>query len=99
MKFFRGMLNGDPCGFVFFEADCQKGGSVFLGGCDIHRNCSVVVMLLPFLCNYDNLTLKLHQKKRNYPDEGWLFIDRFKVGSVTGMSAALVASKKSHNPS
>ena len=28
-------------------------------------------------------------------DEGWLFIDRFEVGSVPGMSVALVASKKS----
>ena len=26
-------------------------------------------------------------------DEGWLFIGRFKVGSVPGMSVALVASK------
>ena len=28
------------------------------------------VILLSFLCNYDNLTLKLHQEKRSYPDEG-----------------------------
>ena len=55
----------------------------------------MAVILLSFLYNYDNLTLKLHQGKRSYPDEGWLFIGRFKVGSVPGMSAALVASKKS----
>ena len=37
------------------------------------------------------MTLKLHQKKLSYPDEGWFFTGRFKVGSVPGMS---VASKK-----
>ena len=66
-----------------------------MGGCDLHRNYGMVVILLSFLCNYDNLTLKLHQEKRSPPYEGWLFIGRFKVGSVPGMSAALVASKKS----
>ena len=55
----------------------------------------MVVILLYFLCNYDNLTLKLYQEKRSYPDEGWLFIGRFKAGSVPGMSVALKASKKS----
>ena len=54
----------------------------------------MVVILLSFLCNYDNLTLKLHQGKRSYPDEGWLFIGRFKVESVPGMSVTLEASKK-----
>ena len=48
---------------------------------------------MSFLCNYDNLTLKLHQEKRSYPDKRWLFIGRFKVGSVPGKSVALVASK------
>ena len=55
----------------------------------------MVVILLSFLCNYDNLTLILHQEKRSYPDEGWFFIGRFKVGSVPEMSVALAASKKS----
>ena len=54
-----------------------------------------MVILLSFLYNYDNLTLKLHQGKRSYPDEGWLFIGRFKVGSVPGMSVTPEASKKS----
>ena len=54
----------------------------------------MVVILLSFLYNYDNLTLKLHQGKRCYPDEGWLFIGRFIVGSAPGMSVALEASKK-----
>ena len=58
------------------------------------RNYGMVVILLPSLCNYDNLTLKLHQGKRCYPDEGWLFIGRFKVGSVPGISVSLKASKK-----
>ena len=57
----------------------------------------MVVILLSFLCNYDNLTLKLHQKKRSYPDERWPLIDRFKVGSVSGKSVAFVASKKVSN--
>ena len=55
----------------------------------------MVVILLSFLCNYDNLTQKLHQKKRCYPEEGWRFKGRFKVGSVPEMTVALDASKKS----
>ena len=39
----------------------------------------MVVILLSFLCHYDNLTLKLHLEKRSYPDEKWIFIDRFKA--------------------
>ena len=62
--------------------------------CDLHRNYGMAVILLSFLCSYDNLTLKLHHKKRIYPDERWIFIDRFKVGSVPGRSVAVVASKK-----
>ena len=53
----------------------------------------MVVFLLSFPCSYDNLTLKLHQGKRSFP-EGWLFLDIFKVESVPGMSVALEASKK-----
>ena len=65
-----------------------------MGGCEIQRNYGLVVILLPFLFNFDNLTLKLHQEKRSYPNERWLFIGRFKVGSVPGKSVALVTSKK-----
>ena len=54
----------------------------------------MVVILLSFFCNYDNLTLKLHQENRSYPDERWIFTGTFKVGSVRGMSATLQASKK-----
>ena len=79
----------------FFEADCQERGLNFSWRWDLHRNYGMAVILLSFLCNYDNLTLKLHQGKRCYPDEGWLFIGRFKVGSVPGMSVTLEASKKS----
>ena len=72
----------------------EKGAQFFLGGCD-HRNCGMVVILLLLLCNSDNLTLKLHQEKPSYLDEGWLFTGRFKVGSVPGISIALKkASKK-----
>ena len=68
-----------------------KGGSIFhwggeggrrvegWAGCDLHRNYGIVVILLSFLCNYDNLTLKLHQRKRCYPDERWLLIGRLKL--------------------
>ena len=97
LKFFRRMLlNGGPCGFEFFWGGLpEKRTQFFLRRCDLHRNYGMVVILLSFLCNYDNLTLKLHQEKRSYPDEGWIFIGRFKVGSVPGMSVALEASKKS----
>ena len=79
----------------FFRRTARKGGSIFLGGgYDLHRNYGIVVILLSFLCNYDNLTLKLDQERRSYPDERWLFIGRFKVGSAPGMSVALEASKK-----
>ena len=81
MKSFRGMLpNGHPGDFVFFSDGLpEKGGQFSLGGCDLHRNCGMVVILLSFLYNYDNLTLKLHQGKHSYPDKGWLFIGRFKL--------------------
>ena len=65
----------------------------------LHRISGMVAILLSFLSNYDNLTLKLHHQKRSYPDKRWLFIGRFKVGSVPGKSVALVASKKYQNPS
>ena len=80
--------NGHPGGFVL-RRTARKGGSIFLGGgYDLHRNYGMVVILLSFLCNYDNLTLQLYQKN------GVTLIGRFKVGSVPGMSVALEASKK-----
>ena len=73
----------------FLRRTAGKGGSIFLGGgYDLHRNYGTVVILLSFLCNYDNLTLQLYQKN------GVTLIGRFKVGSVPGMSVALEASKK-----
>ena len=67
---------GTLVALYFSEVDYQKRGSTFLGGCDLHRNCGMAVILLFFLCNYDNLTLKLHQEKRSYPDEdGFLLAD------------------------
>ena len=90
------MQMGILVALYFLRRTARKGGSIFLGGgYDLHRNYGKVVILLSFLCNYDNLTLKLHQEKRCYPDEGWLFIGRFKVGRVPGMSVTLEASKKS----
>ena len=82
----------------FLRRTARKGSSIFLGGgYDLLRNYSMV-KILSFLCNYDNLTLKLHQEKRSYPDERWLFICRFKVVSVPGISVALEASKKVSKP-
>ena len=84
------MQMGILVALYFLRQTARKGGSIFLGGgYDLHRNYSLVVILLPFLCNYDNLTLKLQQEKRSYPDERRLFIE-----SVPGMSVALEASKK-----
>ena len=84
---------GHPGGFVFFEVDYQKRGLNFpwCGRYDLHRNYGMVA-ILSFLCNYDNLTLKLNQEKQSYSHERYLFIGIFKVGSVPGRSAALVAS-------
>ena len=84
----------------FFCGGPPEKAQFFLGGFDLHKNYGMVVVLLSFLCKYDKLTLKLHQGKRSYPEEGWLFIGRFKVGIAPGMSAALEASKKKYqNPS
>ena len=83
---------------MFLRRITRKEGSTFLGGYDLHRNYGMVVILLSFLCNYDNLTLKIHHEKRSYSDERWLFIGRFKVGIVPGKSVALVASKKVSKP-
>ena len=77
----------------FLRRTARKGGFLS-GGYDLSRNYGMVVILLSFLCNYDNLTLKLHQEKCSYSDERWLFIDRFKVGRVPGTSVALEGSKK-----
>ena len=83
---------------IFLRQTTRKEGSNFWGdgwdmGCGLLRNYVMVVILLSLLFNYDNLIFKLHQKNVAYLDEGWLFIGRFKVGSVPGMSVVLVASK------
>ena len=73
---------------MYLNRTAGKGGSTFFfwggggegEGCDLYRNYGMVVILLSFLCNYDNLTLKLQHEKRSYPDERWLFIGRRKVG-------------------
>ena len=89
------MQMGILVALYFLRRTARKGGSIFLGGgYDLHRNYGMVVILLSFLFNYDNLTLKLHQEKRSYSNERWLFIGRFKVGSVPEKSVVLVTSKK-----
>ena len=55
---------GDPCGFEVFLGELpEKRAQFFLEECYLHRNYGMVVILLYFLCNYDNLTLKSYQKK------------------------------------
>ena len=94
------MQMGILLALYFLRRTARRGGSIFLGGgFDLHKNYGMVVILLSFLFNCDNLTLKLDQEKRSYPDERWLFIGRFKVGSVPERSAALlVASEKVSKP-
>ena len=72
--------------------------NIFEMKCDLHRNYCMVVILLSFLCNYDNLALKLHQEKRSNPDEGRIFINRFKVGSVPRTSVAHESITHSWSP-
>ena len=95
MKFFKGiLLSGHPGSFLsFLRRTARKGSIIFHGGCDLYGNYGRVVILLCFLCNYDNL--KLPQGKRSYLIKGWLVIGIFKAGSVLGMSVALETSKKS----
>ena len=50
-----------------------------------------------WVCNHDNLTLKLHQKN-SYLNEGWLFIDRFKLGSLLKMTNKEVLAQFIHKP-
>ena len=87
--FFRGMLlKGDPGDFVFLKGWLPKRETQKL------RNYGMVLILLSCFCNYDNLALKLCQNKHSYPEEGWHFVGRFKVGSLPGIIIVLVASKK-----
>ena len=59
----RMLLSGRPCGFDFFWGGLpEKRGQFFIRGCDLHRNYGMIVILLPFLCNYDNLTLSYIRK-------------------------------------
>ena len=64
------MQMGILVALYFLRRNARKEGSIFLGGgYDLHRNYGMVVILWPFLSNYHNLTLQLHQEKRSYPDE------------------------------
>ena len=40
-----------------------NGESIFIKECDLHRNCGMAVIFFSLLFNYDNLILKLNQKK------------------------------------
>lgn len=46
---------------------------------------SMAVILLCLLFKYENLTLKLHQKKSSYLDGDWLLTAIFKVPTVPRM--------------
>ena len=53
------MQMGILVALYFLRRTARKGGSIFLGGgYDLHRNYGMVVILLSFLCNCDNLTRK-----------------------------------------
>ena len=97
LNFFRGYAGKGGAWWccIFLRRAARKWGVNFFcgGGCDLRRNYGMVVILLSLLCNYDYLILKLHQKERSYLDDVWLFIGRFIVGSVPGMTIFLVASK------
>ena len=71
---------------IFLRGTAREGGSTFLRGYNLHRNYAMVVIKIK--------TLKLHQEKCSYPNEGQTFIGRFKLGRVPGVSVALEASKK-----
>ena len=57
----------------------------------------MVLVLLSVFCNHDNLRIKLYQKK-NYLDEGLLFLGKFKVGSVLEMINKEVLAQFLHKP-
>ena len=71
MADFRGMLlNGHAGGFAFFlrrTARKSKVAQFFLRGCDLHRNYGMAVILLSFLCNYDNLDTNITSGKTQLP--------------------------------
>ena len=101
LKFFRRMLlNGGPCGFEFFWGGLpEKRAQFFLGGCDLHRNYGMVVILLSFLCNYDNLTLKLYQENAaTLIENGFLLADS-KLEVCQGRVLLFYHLKKYQNPS
>ena len=66
------------CMFVIFS------NVMALKFCKYYLSYSMVLILLPLLCNHNNLILKLDQKK-GWLDKGWLFTGRIKVGSVSEM--------------
>ena len=62
--------------FYFFKADCQKKGFNFPWGMWPHKNYSMVVILLSFLCNYDNVTLNYIRKNvATQMKDGFLLAD------------------------
>ena len=56
----------------------KKGASVFLRGIELPYKLWYGSNFIVFFGDYDNFTLKLRQKKHSYPDEGWVFVGRFK---------------------
>ena len=63
LRFFREML------LNFYS---EWGGEMW----PLHRNYGIVVILLSFLCNYDNLILKLHHENSRYlMKDGFLLTD------------------------
>ena len=57
------------------------------------KQCGIkFISYMPLLCNHGNLTLKFI-RKYSYLNEGWLFIGRFKAGSLPRMINKEVLAK------
>ena len=57
----------------------------------------MALILLLFICNHDNLIIKLHQKNC-YLNEGWLSVATFKVGSASEMITKEVLPPSIYKP-
>ena len=59
----------------------------------------VVLSLLSLLCRNGNLTIENYIRKYGCFNEGWLFVDKFKVGGLPRMINKLVLAQFIHKPS
>ena len=59
----------------------------------------VVLSLLSLLCKNGNLTIENYIRKYGCFNEGWLFVDKFKVAGLPRMINKLVLAQFIHKPS